>query len=66
MRRTAAAKPCPFCGSTNVEKFDYPFKSNRMLNGCFVYCMACGARCGKYRTIDDAVNAWNTRKDAEQ
>ena len=57
------AKPCPFCGSDDVEVFDYPFKEHRALNGCFAHCMACGARSGNYATVEDALKAWNERTE---
>lgn len=60
--RMAYAKHCPFCGSTKVGLFDYPFKEHRALNGCFAYCTECGARTGNYYTVDDALKAWNERK----
>lgn len=43
---------CPFCGSTNVS-----YKIGRYK----VVCNTCGATCGKRKTVDEAVAAWNGR-----
>lgn len=58
-------KPCPFCGGEADEyEGDY---------GNGIYCMMCGAMVGEpihleYRTtkrvsIDEAIDAWNTRSE---
>ena len=56
-------KPCPFCGETDLYKFEYPFRRKPGLRGCFVKCKGCGATSGNFETVEDAMNAWNTRKD---
>ena len=54
-------KPCPFCGSKDIATFDYPFYKPG-LKGDYVICMACGASTGKYEFMNEAKDAWNTRK----
>lgn len=54
-------RKCPFCGSSAVNAFDYPFKTRRQVKGCFIYCEGCGARTGLYFTVNDASKAWNER-----
>ena len=54
-------KPCPFCGGNRLQHFIYPYQKPG-IQGCFVACMECGARSGKYETIEEAREAWNTRE----
>ena len=56
------AKPCPFCGGRDLQRFEYPFKRKPGIRGCFVKCNSCGAASGNYETIEDAIKAWNERK----
>ena len=58
-------KPCPFCGSTHIQVFEYPYMKPG-LSGCFVFCARCGAQTGKYDTTDKAKKAWNKRESEEQ
>ena len=65
-------KPCPFCGSDDLFKFEYPFRRKPGVRGCYVKCQNCGAETGTRETIEDAISAWNmrkrkrTRKDEQQ
>lgn len=61
---TRKLKACPFCGSMKTGVFDYPYKKPG-LRGCYVFCERCGASGGKHDTIEKAVNAWNSRKGAD-
>jgi len=55
-------KPCPFCGSTNIKEFVYPYLKPG-LRGCFVFCARCGAQTGKYKDIEKAKQVWNERTE---
>ena len=63
---TVDGKECPFCGAVDLMGFDYPFARRPGVRGCYVKCKQCGASTGNYETLDDAIKAWNTRKDAEK
>lgn len=50
-------KPCPFCGSEDVEVIGkYNF---------FVSCNYCNSDSGVYETKRKAENAWNRRKGTD-
>ena len=53
-------KPCPFCGSTEIVPFDYPYKKPG-LRGCYMMCANCGAQAGKTETVEQAAGYWNRR-----
>lgn len=57
---------CPFCGGDDMFTFQYPYKRKPGLRGCYVRCKTCGASSGNYETIEDAIAAWNKRKDSEK
>jgi Lar family restriction alleviation protein len=57
------AKPCPFCGSKDLYRFEYPFTRKPGIRGCYIKCNKCGATSGSYETVDDALKAWNERKE---
>ena len=50
-------KPCPFCGSIDVEEKQYGD------NEFWVSCADCGARISEYEDYDEAIEAWNRRAD---
>jgi len=53
-------KPCPFCGSSNLEVLDNsPF-------AVYVCCLKCMARTGARRTLQDAADAWDQRADVRK
>jgi Lar family restriction alleviation protein len=60
-REPIELKPCPFCGSTRVEK------SKTMGIGPFewISCRKCGAASGLRDRVIDAIAAWNLRVDKE-
>ena len=55
-------KPCPFCGKTEFLLFDYQYRKPG-LKGCYIKCENCKASGGMYETLEQAVEAWNMRKD---
>ncbi|EAM4564305.1 Lar family restriction alleviation protein [Salmonella enterica] len=53
-------KPCPFCGSGNIETVSHSVGS-----WFFVYCSECGANGPEENTIVKAALAWNRRAGDE-
>ena len=54
-------KPCPFCGSADIEiSFRYPLLGKKELR-MLVVCNCCGCMTAQYRNEDKAVEAWNRR-----
>lgn len=55
----AGLKPCPFCGSADVEieYLDEQFRDHHM----FVECKSCEASSAIHFTRKEAVAAWNRR-----
>ena len=54
---TNELKPCPFCGGeAEITKWH---------EGYFVECreQRCGGTIGAYKTEEEAIDAWNTRKE---
>lgn len=56
-------KPCPFCGSKDIDCFDTDFG---VADNPFVYivqCENCNANIyAKSRALEDAIELWNKRK----
>ena len=51
------AKPCPFCGSKEIEVIDNsPF-------AVYIGCLKCMARTGARRSLQEAADAWDCRAD---
>jgi Lar family restriction alleviation protein len=60
---TETLKPCPFCGSTDLE---HQHLEGTILNPAWsIYCGYCGAR-SRYDDAGDYIPAWNTRADADR
>lgn len=62
-------RPCPFCGSTNIEYMDYDkelaFEGTYLENYEEVTCHNCGANTFRNKLSTDKVSAiekWNSRK----
>ena len=57
-------KPCPFCGSTDVEakahgRYNYRTETDSV--SWYIFCTDCDMICG-YSTIKEAIiNRWNER-----
>lgn len=51
-------KPCPFCGSTDIDFIDDDWVG-------YVYCTNCGVETPNYKPSTGAVEAWNRRADNE-
>ena len=54
-------KPCPFCGSCEVDIFNRNLSSLANPAYC-VFCNKCGAQVGDYKYKQFALDAWNTRE----
>lgn len=57
MDKIETLKPCPFCGSVDIEivyevKYQYPF---------YAYCNNCDVQTGRYGSKQGAVSEWNRR-----
>jgi Lar family restriction alleviation protein len=48
--------PCPFCGSTNLGIYSVPGRDNHS-----VECYECLAGGRPFKTVGEAISAWNTR-----
>lgn len=67
------AKKCPFCGGVpEWRKHIYltpkmrniiPPKKRHLLRRFYVLCIRCGAQTSLYKTVDEAVEAWNRRTE---
>ncbi len=53
-------KPCPFCGSADVELWTGQTVGTRDNGQRFARCTGCGAS-GPYKPAGEAVAAWNNR-----
>lgn len=51
-------KPCPFCGSTDIKVHGPYFIEDRYV---MVKCNDCNCNTAIYKTVDQAVEAWNRR-----
>lgn len=72
-------KPCPFCGGkAYLEKQHRAFIGGETTKVCFVRCLKCNARSGRYKISDygktshsweareKAVEAWNSRANEKE
>lgn len=57
-------KPCPFCGEHEMIRIQRTWNGTRDV--CSVHCLGCGTVTGISFTVEQAVNAWNTRADDEE
>ncbi len=51
----AALKPCPFCGHAAIDSYE----TND--NWYSVYCVVCGIHTADCKSIEAAIDNWNTR-----
>ena len=55
-------KPCPFCGSVDV-KVHIPY----FMDDCYmVKCCGCNCSTAIYKTVNQAIKAWNRRCDVDE
>lgn len=55
--KTQKLKPCPFCGSSDVEiLLPYPKKDDSAL----IYCFGCGLRISR-NSVSEVIATWNRR-----
>ena len=57
----AKLKPCPFCGSVDVKVHNPYFTDNYYM----VQCYGCNCNTALYKTVNQAVEAWNRRAENE-
>lgn len=58
-------KPCPFCGSARIEKFELPAQSSPTGQPAYTRnCHDCGGSTGGFATSEEAEEAWNQRVGA--
>jgi Lar family restriction alleviation protein len=55
-------KPCPFCGNIDIKIHAPYFTENRYV---MVQCYSCNCSTAVYKTVDQAVEAWNRRTKEE-
>lgn len=55
--------PCPFCGGEARLRGERYFQPNVRRN---VICKECFSNSGWYKTDEEAIKAWNTRKPMER
>lgn len=60
--------PCPFCGSTEIEIYEYHGeKMGLEYGGFFPECANCGCRLNYYESRGKSLEAWNRRaKDGRE
>ena len=56
-----ALKPCPFCGSVNVDIFCSFRDKSTDINFVNVECIDCGAQGAAKLNAESAVQFWNNR-----
>lgn len=55
-------KPCPFCGSSNIERFITLADISPTGENCYTnHCVDCGGSTAAFPTQEDADDAWNQR-----
>ena len=54
-------KPCPFCGSNDVEIRDLKLGIYAINLGVYAVCRRCGASIKSSHSIVDVIAAWNRR-----
>jgi Lar family restriction alleviation protein len=57
-KMTEELKPCPFCGSSDIEIYEHPYECQPDLYS--VDC-DCGAGVELFKSRDLAIEAWNRR-----
>lgn len=58
-------KPCPFCGSNNIDILDTSSINHLNLN-YFARCKSCGSTSKIFQERSDAENAWNRRDTTDE
>ena len=58
----AELKPCPFCGSTDIDCADAGYKTDVWV----VQCNNCCATYPHFDSKEEAITAWNTRTPKER
>jgi Lar family restriction alleviation protein len=56
--RQVQVKPCPFCGSTRIEKGTLEGIDDSVT---WISCILCGASTGLKGKVIDAIASWNLR-----
>lgn len=61
-------KPCPFCGSKNIELAQKTVFTQNIPVGIdwYVLCNGCCSSSGLFISDHDAINAWNRRDNEKE
>ena len=57
-------KPCPFCGSDDVEVYDRDCRLTEKAWGFRAHCVGCGIDGPEHNSEAEAIDLWNTRTEA--
>lgn len=60
--------PCPFCGHNAYPVEEAPYCNGSLIGPRLLWiieCMHCESTSGLYDTKEDAINAWNDRKESD-
>ena len=63
---TEKLKPCPFCGSEQVDIFDSWAEQETKIHWVNVECIDCGAQGASKKGNEAAIAAWNNRSTSLQ
>lgn len=65
MENKIELKPCPFCGGEAIRLSDFDDEYERVYLES-VHCRNCHARVAWQETVEEAIEAWNTRADSAE
>ena len=63
----AELKPCPFCGSEDIAVWESHSRFSSWSSSHFAQCNSCCATSDAFKTMEEAIEAWNRRaEDGEE